>query len=456
MAATSRARGRLRWGSGRGLELPLPGSGLAAAEELARVGWGGARLWLRPGMTGALVRGGTRLPLEDLEAWGLPRGRKGARWVRLTPELTAELAYRGFQLSVAWGPAPEPAPAVVLAPVPRVPPVAARFRRPVFTREERPFALLTWGIYTGLLFAALSLASLPLPTAPKPEEVARRFARLIYEAPQAKTRARAEILKRAEKKVEEAPPAPEEKAEPEKPKPKPEEPRAAEPRPEAPAPAPAAPPDPARRREEVRQAVAQKGLLGLLGGRGGASTAAARGTLLEGKGAAQDLDKLLESVDGLRAAPTGGGGSGGSPAGAAVARGLDDAARQVAAAPARAVQLEERAAQVVEAPAEAGLDAVSLKEAIAIVHRTVATYLGGLRYLYNRELRKNPDLEGKLTVSMTIDPEGVVTDARVVETTLDAPELVAGVLERVRKWKFPPVAPRPLTVTYPFVFFPTM
>jgi TonB family protein len=86
----------------------------------------------------------------------------------------------------------------------------------------------------------------------------------------------------------------------------------------------------------------------------------------------------------------------------------------------------------------------------------VETYLGGLRYLYNRELRKNPDLEGKITISITIDPDGNVVEAKVKEATMDAPALEKAILARVRRWTFPPVSPKTITVTYPFVFFPTM
>ncbi|MEW6490478.1 MAG: AgmX/PglI C-terminal domain-containing protein, partial [Thermodesulfobacteriota bacterium] len=244
-----------------------------------------------------------------------------------------------------------------------------------------------------------------------------------------------------------------------------------------PAPAPAAPPTPAppapqvaetpgppagptpeqvaRRREQLRESVANKGLLGLLGGRGATSTAAARGSILEGKGAAEDLDRVLARVDGLRAAPGGSGdqAGGGAPV---LAAGLGEDALRAAAGAQRTVQLQDRADEAVETVEDQPLDELTLREAVAAIHRTVGTYLGGIRYLYNRELRKKPDLEGKLTVSMTIDPEGTVTACEVVESTLGYPPLEEAVLDRVRKWKFPPVAPRPITVTYPFVFFPSM
>jgi TonB family protein len=163
---------------------------------------------------------------------------------------------------------------------------------------------------------------------------------------------------------------------------------------------------------------------------------------------------VLEKVEGLRSAQGGGGdglGDGTGPGG-----GIDDAARRVASAGRRAVQVEQREQQVVEAKEQVSLDELTLKDAVAAIHRAVGTYLGGIRYLYNRELRRNPDLEGKLTVRITVSPEGEVLDCEVVESTLDSPELVSAVLKRVKKWSLPAVAPRPITVTYPFVFFPSM
>lgn len=458
--------GRVRWGPNLGIEFTYPAPGLQGPEELFSPGRRAARLWLREGMTGEIVAGGEGLPLECIGEWGLVRGRGDRRWVQLTPRMEGWVGYRGVRISFRYGPPPTRERMVRPQRVPW------RFRRGLLAREEWPFALLTWGLYGVLVWLSLSLARLPLPPAPSPERVAERFARLIYEAPQAPTRARAEILKRAE---QEAQPAPSEPArEPEAPAPPPESapapepPRPAEaPKPEpappaaqaeaAPAPAPV-PPKPgggSRSREEIRQSVARKGLLGLLGGRGSAATSNTRGSILEGQGPAQDLDKVLERVEGLRAVPRRGqggdlgAGESGPPAG------IDEAARRVTA-PTRTVRLEERRPERVEAPEEPALDELTLKEAVAAIHRTVGTYLGGIRYLYNRELRRNPDLEGKLTVSITIGPEGQVVSCEVVESTLESPVLEREVLARIRKWKFPPVARRDVTVTYPFVFFPSM
>ncbi len=461
------ADGRVRWGPGVGIEFTYPVPDGPPVEELFARGRGGPRLRLREGMAGEIAAGwSTRLSVEDLDALGIARGRRGRRWLPLSPQMQGQMEYRGFRISFRFGPAPEAGEVQRLARVP------LRFRRAPLTREEWPFTLLAWGLYGLLIYAALQLAARPLPLAPHPEAVEQRFVKLIYEAPQAASRARAEILKKqeAEKAAEPEPEKPPEPApEPEKPPEVVPEPAKAE----APPPAPEKPPEPkpapkpaeggggptpeqvARRREQLRESVAKKGLLGLLGGRGATSTAKARGSILEGRGAAEDLDRVLAKVEGLRSAPAGSG-EGSGLGGTGVSGSLGDEAVRAAASAQRSVRLEERAEQAVEVVEEQPLDELTLKEAVAAIHRTVGTYLGGIRYLYNRELRKKPDLEGKLTVSITIDPQGLVTECSVVESTLAHPPLEEAVLERVRKWKFPPVAPRPVTVTYPFVFFPSM
>jgi len=474
------ADGRVRWGPSVGIEFAYPVPGVETREELFSRGRRGPRLLLVEGLSGEIAAGWSgRLSVEDLDAWGIVRGGRGRRWIALSRGMEGRLEYRGFRISFGFGAAPE-----MGAEAPRIK-VPLRFRRPPLARDEWPFTVLAWGLYSALLFLALHLAGRPLPLAPHPEAVAQRFARLIYEAPQAPSRARTELLQRREEtepapEAEPVPPEPA-KSEPAKPEPTPEPKPAESPKPEPakaeapkakaetpPAPRPEAAPKPeggggptpeqvARRREQLRESVAKKGLLGLLGGRGNTSTAKARGSILEGRGAAEDLDRVLEKVEGLRAAPAGGGGGTGQGLGVAgVPEGPGEDALRAAAASGRTVELEERQEEVVETVEEQPLDELTLREAVAAIHRTVGTYLGGIRYLYNRELRKKPELEGKLTVSMTISPDGVVTECRLVESTLGHPPLEEAVLDRVRKWKFPPVAPRPVTVTYPFVFFPSM
>jgi TonB family protein len=90
------------------------------------------------------------------------------------------------------------------------------------------------------------------------------------------------------------------------------------------------------------------------------------------------------------------------------------------------------------------------------IRRIVASYLGGLRYLYNKELRKDPSLRGKLMVRFEIAPSGRVTQISLRSSTLGAPGLEQAILNNIRKWKFPRIPEKhgSVKVTYPFVFLP--
>jgi len=90
------------------------------------------------------------------------------------------------------------------------------------------------------------------------------------------------------------------------------------------------------------------------------------------------------------------------------------------------------------------------------IRKIVASYLGGLRYLYNKELRTAPDLKGKMTVRFEISPGGQVTWTTLVASSLGSQSLERAILNNIQKWKFPriPETNGNVKVTYPFVFLP--
>lgn len=90
------------------------------------------------------------------------------------------------------------------------------------------------------------------------------------------------------------------------------------------------------------------------------------------------------------------------------------------------------------------------------IRKIVASYLGGLRYLYNKELRKDPELRGKITVAFDIAPSGQVTHSSLLSSSLDSSTLEQSVLASILKWRFPSVSEDKgsTKVTWPFVFVP--
>jgi TonB family protein len=79
---------------------------------------------------------------------------------------------------------------------------------------------------------------------------------------------------------------------------------------------------------------------------------------------------------------------------------------------------------------------------------------GAIYALYNRALRQNPSLEGKLVLRLTISPDGRVTDCEVVSSELGDPELESKLVQRVLLFQFESRDVEPVTTTKPIDFFP--
>ena len=79
---------------------------------------------------------------------------------------------------------------------------------------------------------------------------------------------------------------------------------------------------------------------------------------------------------------------------------------------------------------------------------------GAIYALYNRALRQNPALEGKLVLRLTIAPDGRVTACEVVSSELGDSELEQRLVQRVLLFRFDPKDVEPVTTTKPIDFFP--
>jgi TonB family protein len=104
---------------------------------------------------------------------------------------------------------------------------------------------------------------------------------------------------------------------------------------------------------------------------------------------------------------------------------------------------------------KAGLPADNRKRNEAEVYRTVGTYIGGLKYLYNNSLRKNPLLKGKITVKIVISQDGKVVKSEIVSSTLGSPELEEAIINRIYRWRFSALGDvEDFTIDYTFDFAP--
>jgi hypothetical protein len=81
-------------------------------------------------------------------------------------------------------------------------------------------------------------------------------------------------------------------------------------------------------------------------------------------------------------------------------------------------------------------------------------YKAALYRLYNRELRNDPTLRGQLVLRLTIEPDGSVSMCALQASDMNAPELSAQVVDRVRTINFGAKDVQALTIVYPIDFLP--
>lgn len=80
---------------------------------------------------------------------------------------------------------------------------------------------------------------------------------------------------------------------------------------------------------------------------------------------------------------------------------------------------------------------------------------GAIYSIYNRALRDEPGLQGKVVVELKIAPAGNVLECRVVSSELKTPELEAKLLARIRMFDFSAKDVEQMVVTWPVDFLPS-
>ena len=79
---------------------------------------------------------------------------------------------------------------------------------------------------------------------------------------------------------------------------------------------------------------------------------------------------------------------------------------------------------------------------------------GAIFALYNRALRRDPSLEGKIVLRLTIDPNGTVSLCEVVSSELGDEELERKLVARIKLFRFEAKDVEAITTTKPIDFFP--
>jgi len=205
-----------------------------------------------------------------------------------------------------------------------------------------------------------------------------------------------------------------------------------------------------RQRAELASKVAQTGLLKLLGAKGDSSGAVA--DVLGRGGVDRDQEKALQGVGGLKVASGDAGlrgvksGTGGS--GKVADIGSLRGSGAIASGNTGAGVTEKKVSGVVksEAPAVDGeLDP-------GLVSKEVKTRIGAVKNCYDRALKRNPGLSGKVKVRWTITAAGTVSSVEIEDDTMGDSEVSSCIKLLVAHWRFPAPSGGSVDVVFPFVF----
>jgi len=86
-----------------------------------------------------------------------------------------------------------------------------------------------------------------------------------------------------------------------------------------------------------------------------------------------------------------------------------------------------------------------------VVQRVVREHRREIRACYERELLRDPELEGRVEMAWVILPDGSVSEPRVVSSTLNSSAVEECMAERIGLWQFPePPGGGLVNVVYPY------
>lgn len=90
----------------------------------------------------------------------------------------------------------------------------------------------------------------------------------------------------------------------------------------------------------------------------------------------------------------------------------------------------------------------------SVIADVIRRHQNQIRFCYERELQKNPSLEGKVAVQFTIDGTGSVAQVLIQEDTVGSNGAVGRCInQRIRRWRFPePKGGGEVIVSYPWIF----
>jgi TonB family protein len=218
-------------------------------------------------------------------------------------------------------------------------------------------------------------------------------------------------------------------------------------------------------RDQISQQVSSQGLLGLLTGSGENAKGSGIADLLGDKaGGDRDLDEVLGGLDKLKKSGKSVGGAGAGDGSGAYNRsrkgerattgsGIDGLIEGIGEVKSKDIG---RTGNIVVEDISSIEDERGIKSesrSADAISEVVNRHSSSIQYCYQRELKENPDLKGKLAIRFTITPDGKVKNANVISSTLENTRVERCVVSRISRWDdFGPIDPSKGDATFRQVY----
>jgi hypothetical protein len=382
------------------------------------------------GMDARIAVGNEIISLSQLKQTGKIQ-KRGSSWVLPLDERSRGKITLGDMTILFQFVTPPP-------PQPR-PQLPASVRGSITSDLDWAFATIAAGSFLLHLLMVIYLRNVDWPRKPDIEEIPDRFVHMMIKKVEKPPEPKKEVAKVEEKKEPEKKKGEEKKAAPKKELTPEEKAKLAEEKAKA----------DAERRARLAEQVKSTGLLKLLGARGESGSIAD----VLGKGDVdRDQEKAFQGVGGVGVASANdqlrGIKSGGSGSGKVATVGGLRGGGAISAGGTGNAAAEKHVSGIVknEAPAVDGeLDP-------GLIAKEVRARLGAIKACYERALKRNPTLTGKIVIHWTITAAGTVSGVDVEQDTLGDSEVASCIKSLVARWRFPSPANGSVDVSFPFVF----
>ena len=201
--------------------------------------------------------------------------------------------------------------------------------------------------------------------------------------------------------------------------------------------------------------VASAGLLGLIGGTGSSNNASSVINALVDKGLVTDLKKMMSGGSNLKVGRSntkddvdpldqliGLGGSGG----------IDDFLEDIDDGVETVALKKQGRVNLAKAEQKSGDEEALGARTEQSVMNVVNTRKGRIGYFYEKYLKRQPNLRGKITIQFSIIANGFVKDVKILKSTVNHPELERDIVTLIKRLKFKPIPKGTANFVYPFVF----